>query len=203
MLSSLGKCGLSYRFFFCVLCIRPQFNATEAADAEYVYIFFQWDQELYILEFLQVIRLLVKERKWSMKTRRLFKGRMCHVGDRNGVHCRWWRNETGMERLPLWNSPLCSRNTVMPMAWASHHCASFLQVFSCCLISLTQTHLAYVQGGDKLMAPGNILPRCFPGVWLKIKICWWFPLWKNLRGMDFLRKSYILNSGILIDSLNK
>lgn len=89
----------------------------------------------------------------------MFEGKMHHVRNGNGIHYRWYRDETGKEKL-------LQEILVMSLAWTSPHCVSFLQVFSCLLPSRTQNFLSYIHYADELKA--NILPRCFRSIQLKI-----------------------------------
>lgn len=127
---------------------------------------------MYLLEFLQIINEYYERRS----SKRLFGGKMHHVHNGHGIHYRWCRDETGKEKL-------LQEILVMSLAWTSHHCVSFLQVFSCFLLSLTPSFLSYIQYDDELVA--TILPRYFFSLWLKIKICRGISLWENLRSLDF------------------
>ena len=83
------------------------------------------------------------------------------------------------------NSHLCVKKSYTCL-W-HRRLASVFIFFECSVASSfhwPKTPLGYVQCSDDLGAPGDILPRCFTRVWLKIKICWGFPLWENSRSLN-------------------
>lgn len=85
---------------------------------------------------------------------------MYHVHNGNGIHYRWHRDETHKEKL-------LQEILVMSLAWTSHHCISFLQVFSCFLLSLTQNFLKVIF--SMMMSRDQYFTQVFPLSMVKSK----------------------------------